>query len=236
MLSVHHALGTWREHVDRYVALSDFGRVKYVEGGFPSERVVVKPNSIADPRVPRRAELNGFLFVGRLAEGKGIEVLLSAIKSVEGCRVTFVGDGPLMDLVRRRAGEDPRIKVLGRLDRDEVYRVMAGASALIFPSTWYEGCPMTIAEAYGCGLPVIGSRLGAVEEMIDDGRTGVLFEAGNRVDLARRIEWARDNPSAIETMSRGARAEYEAKYSHEVGLARLISIYEEAISRRRSSW
>jgi len=104
---------------------------------------------------------------------------------------------------------------------------------LIFPSRWYEGFPMTIAEAYACGTPVIASRLGAMAEIIDDGRTGLHFTPGDADDLARKVEWAWTHPNEMRDMGRNARSEYETKYTAERNYTMLVDVYQQAIQEAR---
>jgi glycosyltransferase involved in cell wall biosynthesis len=109
---------------------------------------------------------------------------------------------------------------------------MLGARFLVFPSIWYEGFPMTIAEAFACGLPVITSRLGSMAEIVQDGVTGLHFEPGNVADLAAKVEWAWNHPEELTRMGRAARGEYEAKYQPGANYEMLMDIYRGAMARR----
>jgi len=112
---------------------------------------------------------------------------------------------------------------------------MRDASVLIFPSICYECAPMTVIEAFACGLPVIGSNLGAVREFVEDGRTGLLFRPGDAEDLARQVRWIIEHPDRLLLMRRAARREFEQKYTAELNYKRLAEVYEFAIrnSQRR---
>ena len=109
------------------------------------------------------------------------------------------------------------------------------ARFLVFPSEWYEGLPMTIIEAFACGVPVIASRLGTMEEVVDHGRTGLHFTAGDSADLAAKVEWAWSHPAEMEAMGRAARAEFEAKYTAGRNYEMLMAIYARAIAARREA-
>ena len=108
---------------------------------------------------------------------------------------------------------------------------MKGAKALIFPSECYENFPMAIVEAFATGLPVIASRLGAMAELVDEGHTGLLFEASNPENLAAKVEWAWTHQRKMAEMGYEARLEYKAKYTAERNYEILMEIYRKAIER-----
>jgi glycosyltransferase involved in cell wall biosynthesis len=118
----------------------------------------------------------------------------------------------------------------GLLPRDQTIRAIKSARLLVVPSECYENFPMTIAEAFACGVPVICSRLGAMEEIVEDGRTGLHFAAGNAEDLAEKVGWAWNNPARVSAMSKDAREEYEHKYTAEKNYPILMDIYRRAIA------
>ena len=229
MLVVHRVLKTWAEKVDVYIALTEFARKKFIEGGLPAEKIVVKPNFVyPDPGEGEHKE-QYFLFVGRLSPEKGIMTLLKAWEFLN-LPLKIVGDGPLKEEIQTFI-EQKKLKfveILGPQPRDRVFKLMKDAKVLIFPSEWYEGFPMTLAEAFATGLPVMASRLGAMAELVDEGRTGLLFEAGNPEDLAAKVEWAWGRPEVMAEMGREARREYEAKYTAERNYEMLMEIYRRA--------
>lgn len=237
MLMVHRLLKTWTENVDVYIALTEFARRKFIEGGLPAEKIVVKPNFVyPDPREGEHAD-RYFLFVGRLSSEKGVMTLLNTWKFLKDIPLKIVGDGPLKEKVQTLIEQKKlkHIEILGPQPREKVFELMKEAKALIFPSEWYEGFPMTLAEAFATGLPVIASRLGAMAELVDEGRAGLLFEPGNPEDLAAKVEWAWSHPEAMAEMGREARREYEAKYTAERNYEMLMEIYRKAIERCRTS-
>ncbi len=120
---------------------------------------------------------------------------------------------------------------IGHQPGDKILELMRGAAVLIFPSLWYECNPMTILEAFASGLPVIASDLGAMREMVDHGRTGLLFRPGDADDLARTVRWAVDHPAELAAMRIEARREYEAKYTPERNYSMLMEIYRAAMER-----
>lgn len=234
MLAVHRAIGTWREKVDVYVALTEFARRKFIEGGLPSERIVVKPNFVESDLGPKQGQGDYALFVGRLSEEKGLGVLLNAWGRLrELIPLRIVGDGPLREEIAGviRTKKLKSVDLLGPLSRSEITPVMHGARFLILPSVCYENFPLAVAEAFACGLSVIASRLGAMAEIIEDGATGVHFSPGDPEDLARRVEWAWSHPHELREMGRAARSEYEDKYTGARNYKQSMEIYERAVER-----
>lgn len=225
MVTVHRAMGTWQNKVTRYIALNEFCRSKFIEGGLPAERLAIKPNFV-DFEPPAPAERQGFLFVGRLSSEKGVDVLVDAQSRVTGSTLRVAGTGPDAPLLN----EVPGLTALGSLQMEQVRHEMSAATALVLPSIWYENFPRTLVEALGCGLPVIASRIGALAELVKDGETGLLFEPGNADDLAKKMRWAMANPEAMASMGRKARRQYEAEFTAERNYRQLIEIYESAIA------
>jgi glycosyltransferase involved in cell wall biosynthesis len=221
-LTMHRAIGTYRNKVARYIALNDFCRRKFIAGGLPADRIDIKPN-FADAPAPRPGPRDGFLFVGRLSPEKGLSVLARAC--MEGdLAVRVIGDGPLAAAL----ASAPGLTMLGRRDAQGVRSEMSSAMALVLPSVWYENLPLTLVEAYASGLPVIASRLGALEELVEHGVTGLLFEPGDARALATMMRWAAANPKDMLRMAAAARQRYEQLYTAERNYTQLMGIYARA--------
>jgi glycosyltransferase involved in cell wall biosynthesis len=238
MAAVHRALDTWQTRIDVYIALSHFSRAKFIEGGLPADRIVVKPNFVVADSFPRSAPGDYALFVGRLSEEKGLGVLLSAWRSLTTkVPLRIVGVGPMLETLSREIADRSlfHVQLTGLRTAEEVRSLMRGARFLVFPSTCFETFGLTIAEAFACGLPVIASRLGVMEEMIEDGVTGLHFESGNAGDLATKVEWAWNHPEQMVVMGRSSRAEHEAKYAPERNYGRMVEIYAGVIAHANSS-
>lgn len=235
MLSVHRVLRTYSRMVDVYIALTDFARQKFIQGGLPAEKIAVKPNFVdSDPGIGDGQGGYAF-FVGRLSQEKGISTLLAALEKIGGkIPLKIVGDGPLSSQVAKASQRISGIEWLGHKPRQSVLGLMKDAAVLIFPSIWYEGFPVTIVEAYSAGLPVIASNLGSMSSIIEDKRTGLHFCPGDPEDLATQVDWIISHPEERERMRREARAEYEARYTVERNYEMLMEIYERAISQAHS--
>jgi len=225
MVTTHRVLGTWRNKVTRYIALNEFCRRKFVEGGLPAERVMVKPNFV-DFAAPPAGERSDFLFVGRLSAEKGIRTLVDAALKIPEARFAVAGSGPEAGLLAAAAN----LRALGPLPSAAVRERMVAARVLVLPSIWYENFPRTLVEAFGCGLPVIASRIGALAELVEDGVTGLLFEPRNADDLASKLRWAHSHPAEMARMGRAARAHYETHFTAAGNYRQLMAIYDGAIA------
>jgi glycosyltransferase involved in cell wall biosynthesis len=225
MLTVHRAARTFRRQVDCYIALSEFARRKFIAGGLPEDRIVVKPNFVSpDPGVGPGTG-GCALFVGRLSAEKGVSLLASAWRELGKIPLVVAGDGPL-------AGTEWPMGVswIGSHPREKILALMSEARVLIVPSEWYETGPLTVLEAFACGLPVIASNLGSMAETVTHEKTGLLFEPGDAADLARKVKWAFEHPEAMEKMRVNARSEFEEKYTADRNYEILMAIYEAAIA------
>ncbi len=150
----------------------------------------------------------GGLFVGRLDAESGTGTLLEALDLYPGARVEVIGAGPEEPRLRAH----PRVRLLGRVGPAEVQERMRAAAYLVMPSLAYEATPRPLIEAFASGLPVLASRLGALAELIEPGRNGLLFDPGSARDLARRLAWAEAFPEKMRQMGECARADYESRF------------------------
>jgi glycosyltransferase involved in cell wall biosynthesis len=229
--AVHRGIGTWRDAVDVYIALSEFARHKHLQAGYPAERIVIKPNFVSpDPGVTR-ARGDYALYVGRLSSEKGVRTLARAWQALNTVPLKVVGDGLLAEEIRTSLANRSNVEFLERRARPDVLELMRNARFIVVPSGGYENFPLAIAEAFACGTSVIGSRIGAVAEIVEHGRTGLLFKAGDSDELARQVTWAWSNPGRMEEMGRQARREYQLKYGPERNYEMLLDIYHQAIRR-----
>jgi len=234
MLASHRLRDTWST-INLFIALSNFARSKFVRAGMPAEKLIVKPNFVhPDPGV--RNNVGDFvLYVGRLSEEKGISTLLQAWKRMKKpIPLRIIGDGPLWARANSDCEQDSRISLCGRLPRKEVLSVMKCARFLIVPSNCYENFPMSIVEAYACGLPVVASDIGAIRELVEAGRTGLLFPPGNVSELVEWTEWAWEHSADLTRMGAECRETYESNYTAESNYKALMAIYECVISRSQS--
>jgi glycosyltransferase involved in cell wall biosynthesis len=231
MVAQHRDQQTWNHKVSRFIALTEFAKAKFVEAGFPAHKIAIKPNFVkphASEALRNKPSSPYALFVGRLSEEKGIKTLAKAWEILGNhCTLKVAGDGPLMHLLNNR----DNIETLGFQDSTRIHQLMQDAAFLVIPSEWYEGFPMVLVEAFSHGLPAIASRLGSLSEIVIDGKTGLLFEAGNAKELAdnvRRLIGSRDE---CKRMGDNAKAVYLSSYTPDHNIQQLLDIYQGAMSR-----
>ena len=239
------------DNVDVFVALTEFSKSKFVEGGLPSERIWVKPNFIFDPLATlndgagdkkgavaweggrlaraeqeRAQKREGAIFVGRLSSEKGVRFLMEAWRGLD-CLLTVVGDGPEGAAVRRNAPSN--VRFIGEKRRDEALKLLQNAQFLVFPSICYEGFPMSILEAAALGTPTLASRLGGRPEMTIDGETGLLFESRNVEDFRNAARRLIEDCAFCRRLGENARRRYENLYSPQKNFETLMKIYRAAL-------
>lgn len=230
MLGLHRVINTWGLRIDAYIALTEFARQKFIEGGLPGKTIKVKPNFVHPDPLPGEGTGEYAIFVGRLTQEKGIETLLAAWRLIGTCLPLYiVGDGPLARVVAEAADQYPGITWCGRLEQEEVYRLMGEAKFVVVPSLWYETFGLVVIEAYAKGTPVIASELGAVGELIIHEKTGLHFKPGDHHDLIEKVHWFQNHPHEVQQMRHEARRLYEEKYTAKGNYDLLMDIYNQAV-------
>lgn len=220
---------TWGNKVHRFIAPSAFSKEVLSSAGLPADRIVVKPHFADDPtEYPARSRRDYALFVGRLSVEKGIASLLKAWRTVPH-ELRVMGDGPLRGLVQSAAAENRRVTFLGPSDREGVDAALRGAAYLVFPSVLPETFGMTIIEAYAHGTPVLVSRLGGQAELVREGVTGLLYQAGDPADMIAKATALWEDEGGRRRMGEAARAEYEEKYTAARNLQLLRGVFEDVL-------
>ncbi|MEJ0032562.1 MAG: glycosyltransferase family 4 protein [Bacteroidota bacterium] len=235
-VAFHHLVGTWRYKVDFYIALTSFAKTKFIGARMPlpASKVLVKPNSVSDCGMSQQRRRDHFLFVGRLVEEKGLRTLLQAAFLMP-FKLIIIGDGPLRQEVIDHTKVNPNVVYLGPQNKATVISHMKACAALVFPSLWYEGLPLTMIEAFSAGTPVIASNHGAMAELIRDGVNGLLFDPGRERDLARRMDDILHERVDVDAISERARSTYLRYFTPERNYNLLLTIYNKAIALKHAS-
>ncbi len=232
MVARNRMNGSYQKYVDRYIALTDFAKVRFIRGGLPEGKLTVKPNFLPVTPDIQISKENYAVFVGRLSDEKGIRTLLEAWRNIDGCKLKVLGDGHLRaeleEIVNKK---NINVEFLGFKTQAEVLDIVAKAIVQIIPSECYEGFPMSVLEAFSCNTPVIASRLGSLGEIINDGRDGILFEPKNSKDLSEKIISLLNDGVLRNKLAVQARTEFESKYTDKANIKMLIEIYKDSIKK-----
>lgn len=227
MIAYHRKRGTWKDRVSRFIALTEFARDKFIEAGFPEDKISVKPNFVFSngQNDHEDAVRHGAIYVGRISKEKGVDTLCRAWMGTT-YPLSIVGGGEL-PTISRDIGPN-YIEHLGERPSREVLERMKKSLFLVVPSEWYEGFPIVVVEAFSQGLPVVASAIGGLQEIISQGKTGLLFKPGDHDDLRRTISWAISHPVEMMEMGKNARKEFDDFYSSEANYTKLMNIYHRA--------
>lgn len=236
-VGLHRALGTWTHQVDAFICLSEFQRELMIKAGLPREKVHIKPNFYpGKPPVIAWSERESYaVFAGRLTAEKGVVNLLRAWQAwgAEAPELRLIGDGGLRPELERMAAGLP-VRFLGQVSAKEAQAQIAGARLLVLSSECFEGFPMVVREAFAFGTPAAVSNLGPLPTIVQHGKSGVVFQPANPQSLLHEVRTAWQTPGLLEHLGKGARAEFESKYTEEANYKSLMEIYRKAIEVSRN--
>jgi glycosyltransferase involved in cell wall biosynthesis len=226
--------------LDAVLTLSSAQRDLLIEAGYSPERVIVKPNFVAEH--PGSADHGppgtGFVYAGRWADTKGVQVILDAWALLERRgllpELTIIGSGPLEDEVARFAVDRPNVRVLGRVTRDECFEEFEQARAVLVPSVWEETFGLVVAEAMMFGRAAVCSNRGSFPDLITDGTDGLLVRPADPEALAAAVEKLHGDEALAARLGERARVTYESRFRPEPNMELLESIYERVLGMVRS--
>lgn len=228
---------SWRRgdvaRVRAFLAPSRFLLERVKEHGLPAAQLRHMPYFLrAADYAPATEPGRDILYLGRLSKEKGLPTLFDALKRATGVRLNVAGTGPLEEELRARAArENLPVTFLGYLQGAALLDTVRGARAVVVPSEWYENFPYAVLEAMALGVPVIGSRLGGIPEMVEEGVTGRLVPAGDATALAGALEALTRDGAAAFALGQAARRRLVERWEAGPALAALEAIYAELSSR-----
>ncbi|MFH0954159.1 MAG: glycosyltransferase family 4 protein [Verrucomicrobiota bacterium] len=219
------------DRVQRFVAPSRFLRDKFVEFGWPADKISVAPSFVSAADQPEPAGAGYGAYAGILQQKKGLFTLVEALPP--DAAFHFLGEGPDREILERRVRDRRLGQVVftGRLSGEALRQEMAGADYGVLPSQCYENLPLSVLEFMALGKPVIASRIGGMPELVRHGHTGLLFEPGNARDLAAAIGSIRHDGDLRRTLGRRAWETARSEFTAERHGAQILAIYREVIGR-----
>jgi glycosyltransferase involved in cell wall biosynthesis len=220
-LTLHRLLGTYRDKIRSFIALTQYARNEFIAAGLPASRIVVKPNFVAEADARSDNRSNTVLYVGRLSVEKGISTLAAVAKRLPDVQFMVAGSGPDESSLSTLAN----VTLLGHLAPNAVRDQMLTARCLLIPSHCPEGMPMTLLEAFACGLPVVASDIGSLRELIEPRQTGLLFPVGDSAACGERLSSLLQDHALWQSISDEVRVRAKACYGPARNLRMLEAIY-----------
>lgn len=229
---LYHFLKTYESTIDLFISPSDFLMKKMIEFGIDRDKVIHIPNFVfSNKYTPNFNNSNYILYFGRLEKHKGVQTLIAAMKHAKTLKLYVVGEGTFRNELEKYVKKNNirNVMILGFIARKKLIELIRDSLLTVLPSEWYENCPMAVLESFALGKPVIGTRIGGIPDLVDNGSTGLLFEAGNVDDLAEKIQYLLDNKKLIVEMGRNARKMIEEKYNENIHYNRLMEAYKKVL-------
>ena len=231
--SVARRFRLFHDNVNVLIVMTLFAKEKLQHAGFRGDQVAVVPN----PSPIREIETIPFegkyvAFAGRISKEKGVHTLLAAAAQMPDVPFKVAGEGPAFREMKGKAPQN--VEFVGQLKPDQLNQFYERSRMLVVPSICFEQCPMVVLEAMGRALPVIGSRIGGLPEIIERGLTGSLFEPGDSGDLARQVRSLWEDPKLCQRMGTAGRQKVMREYTEDTYFQNLMAVYQTAMQRCRN--
>lgn len=226
----------YNQYVNKYIFVSyQFKKFHEEIHPFFKEKGTVLYNYFLrlNKSLPEKKKGNYFFYYGRITKEKGVETLLKAFASLPNMKLKLAGTGPLLDELKKKYAYN--VEFLGFVSGEPLFDLVKNSSFVIVPSEWQENNPLTIVESYSLGKPVLGSRIGGIPEIIEEGKTGLVFEPFSVESLKDCIKKAYTiGVEEYEMMSSNAREFAEKNFNPETHYERLMEIYNQVIKENES--
>ena len=219
-------------YIDKFLCPSLFIKNKLAEFGIPAHKAIYLPNFInAEDFTQSYIHEDYFLYIGRLSSEKGLITLIKAMKHVKSSTLLIVGSGPIESSLKELTEKEeiPNIRFLGYKSGEELKKLISNCMFSVLPSEWFENAPMSILESMAYGKATVGSNIGGIPELIDNNGTGLVFEPGNALELADKLNFMIEKQYITTDMGKNARRKVEEKYNAGVHYERLFNIYSELL-------
>jgi len=218
------------DKVSAFVCVSGFVREKMLEVGIPDEKIFVRPNFIEPDALPLLSAPGSgdyALFLGRLSAEKGPWTVVRAFEKIRDFPLKIVGTGPLEAELKQyiRDRKLDNIEMVGFKGGEDKWRMINDALFAVIPSECYETCSIVALEYLSGGKPVIASNLGGLPNVIEDGKTGLLYRSGDVPDLVEKIRYLLSNPARIAEMGRSGRRVAETRFGPQESYSNLMNIF-----------
>lgn len=220
------------KYVDYFVTPTEFTRQMLIKGGFDENKVVRIPTFIdANKYIPNYSNAGYFLFLGRLSIEKGAIYAIEAMRYVKDSNIKLYVTGELKEedeeirQVIQEFNLDDKVCFVGFKTGKELDELISKAICVLCPAIWYDNMPNTVLEAYAYGKPVIASNIGCFPELVEDGRTGFLFEPKNVLELSDKMIMLISDSALCVSMGKNCREKVEKEFSPENHLKQLETLF-----------
>jgi glycosyltransferase involved in cell wall biosynthesis len=234
-VGLHRNFNTFQK-INHFITLTDFSRQKLIESGLTPEKNISVLGHFLE-RIPGTDEIsyerqNYVLYLGRLSEEKGINILIDAFKDIKDIDLIIAGIGPLDEDLRRKVSKNnsSNIKFVGFVNSSKKNELLKEAKSTIVPSICYENFGIVVLESLSYQTPVIASRIGGLPHLIDDGETGLLYSPEDPLDFREKLDYLLNNPDLSASMGLKGRNYVIQNFSETSYYNKLMKIYEEVMS------
>jgi len=221
----------FKKNIDAYIALTDFPRNLLLEQGYARDKIFVKGNAGKNSEIACSGKkMDYFLFLGRLSEEKGIIFLLNTFKKIPDQKLIVAGSADNYDEIIEKY-KSLNIDFKGFIRGKDKVKLLSEAIALIVPSLSYDNYPVSIVEAFSCGTPAIGSNIGGIPFIIQDGHDGFLFACNHQQALIEKIRLLGGDERLQARISQNAKNTFLTKMEISTNILKLETIYKTVLSR-----
>ncbi len=226
--------------VDKFITVSEFVKNKFIDAGFPVEKLQVKYN--AAPVLPvdellsvKKIERSGLTFVGRIAPAKGTRIIKEIIRNIK-LPVNIIGDGPDRQFLKQycQSYSLDHVKFWGQIPHNKVLNIISSSQCVVVPSICGETFSLVAVEALFCGIPVIGSKLGGLVELISKSGGGILVDPEHPEAFVDVIHKLMKHPSKMSQMGVLGKKYVQEKLVPEIITNELLQIYKEVIDEKNT--
>ncbi len=233
---LHRWLKTYEKCVDLFLAPSEFVKQKLIENGWDGTQIQVLPHFQQLPAEvsPHPGPDAPVLYFGRLSPEKGVSDLVSAMAMFPKLRLLIAGDGPLRAALEKSVSDRGlgNVTFVGHIHGVDLHKLIAGSQFTIFPSHAYETLGKSILESYAQARTVVASDLGSRRELVEERKTGLLYQVGNITQLSDAIRLLCERPELTRVMGEAGREFVRQRHSPEQHLLALTEIYERLANAR----
>lgn len=219
--------------VDCIISPSEFNKNQLLKGKLKCNDITVIHNFVNETKKTDYTLGDGAFYFGRLSKEKGILNLIEAINNIPGARLIIAGDGPERENIQAYIKEhklENRITLLGYLNQNDIRENIRKCRFVTVPSIWYENCPYSILETMEIGKPIIGSKIGGIPELIQDGINGFTYEHNDVTKLTNILMKLFGNDETVKQFSKNSKQIFIQNYSAEAYYNKLMTVYNKYIN------